>query len=109
MGPPTPSATERAEVSGAASKEVRRLQPVRQRQEALAMRNGPSTKLTVDLPLQSDVRVWREKDGWNGPYKLLAIDGETCTVDMPYGPTNFRTTVVKPYFTDPTDQEAPEE
>jgi hypothetical protein len=109
MDPPSPSVTKRAEAIRAATKEVRRLHAVRQVQEALAMRNGPSTKSTLDLPLQSDVRVWREKDGWNGPYKLLAIDGETCTVDMPYGPTNFRTTVVKPYFTDPTDQEVPEE
>jgi hypothetical protein len=30
------------------------------------MRNGPDTKNTLDLPLQSDVRVWREKEGWAG-------------------------------------------
>jgi hypothetical protein len=110
MDPPSPSVTKRAEAIRAATKEVRRLHAVRQVQEALAIRNGPNTMLTLDLPLQSDVRVWREKDGWNGPYKLLAINGETCTIDMPYGPTNFRTTVVKPYFTEaPTDQEVPEE
>ena len=28
------------------------------------------------------------------------MDGETCTIQMPYGPTNFRSTVVKPYFQD---------
>jgi hypothetical protein len=26
------------------------------------MRNGPSIKATLNLPFQSDVRVWREKD-----------------------------------------------
>ena len=63
------------------------------------MRNGPNTKNTLDLPVQSNVRVWREKDGWKGPFKLLHTDGETCTVNMPYGPANFRSTVVKPYLT----------
>jgi hypothetical protein len=110
MDPPSPSVTKRAEAICAATREVRRLHAERQEQDALAMRNGPDTKVTLDLPLQSDVRVWREKDGWKGPYKLLATNGETCTIDMPYGPTNFRTTVVKPYFTEtPTDQEVPEE
>jgi hypothetical protein len=62
------------------------------------MRNGPNTKPTLDLPINSDVRVWREKGGWKGPYKLLATNGETCTVAMPHGPANFRSTVVKPYY-----------
>jgi hypothetical protein len=68
------------------------------------MRNGPDTKITLDLPLQSDVRVWREKDGWQGPYKLLATEGETCTINMPYRPTKFRSTVVKPYLTEETTE-----
>ena len=73
------------------------------------MRNGPSTKATLNLPLQSDVRVWREKDGWTGPFKLLATDGETCTIDMPHGPTNFRSTVVKPYYILPLPEASQEE
>jgi hypothetical protein len=110
MDPPSPSVTKRAEAIRAATKEVRRLHAERQVQDAIAMRNGPDTRVTLDLPLQSNVRVWREKDGWKGPYKLLATNGETCTIDMPYGPTNFRTTAVKPYYIeDPTDQEVPEE
>ncbi|KAF1964003.1 hypothetical protein BU23DRAFT_585789 [Bimuria novae-zelandiae CBS 107.79] len=44
------------------------------------------------LPLQSEVLVWREKDGWNGPYKIAAIDGHNVTVDMVNGPTTFRST-----------------
>jgi hypothetical protein len=62
------------------------------------MRNGPNTSAILELPIQSDVRVWRENDGWTGPFKLIAVDGETCTIQMPYGPTNFRSIVVKPYF-----------
>lgn len=61
MDPPSPSITKRAEAIRAATKEVRRLHAERQVKDALAMRNGPTTKITLDLPLRSDVRVWREK------------------------------------------------
>jgi hypothetical protein len=106
---PSPSVIQRAEAIRKATKEVRRLHAERQVQDALAMRNGPSTKATLNLPLQSDVRVWREKDGWTGPFKLLATDGETCTIDMPHGPTNFRSTVVKPYYILPLPEASQEE
>jgi hypothetical protein len=95
--PPSPSITERAEATHKAMKEIRHLYAKRQINDALAMRNGPNTEPLLSLPLQSDIRVWREKDGWDGPYKLLAMDGQTCTIQMPYGPANFRSTVVKPY------------
>ncbi|KAJ5379608.1 hypothetical protein N7509_012727 [Penicillium cosmopolitanum] len=98
MDPPSPSVVKRAEAIRAATKEVRRLHAERQVNDALAIRNGPNIITTLNLPLQSDVRVWREKGGWKGPYKLLAVNGETCTVDMPHGPTNFRSTIVKPYY-----------
>ena len=64
----------------------------------LAIRNGPNTISTLSLLILSEVRVWREKDGWNRPYKLLAINGEICIINMPYRPTNFQSTVVKPYY-----------
>jgi hypothetical protein len=98
MDPPSPTIARRAEAIRAATKEVRRLYAKRQVNDALAMRNGPNTMAAVDLPLQSDVRVWRENKGWKGPYKLLATNGETCTIDMQHGLTNFRSTVVKPYY-----------
>jgi hypothetical protein len=62
IDPPSPSVTKRAEAIYAATKEVRRLYAERQVKDALAMRNGPDTKNTLDLSLQSDVRVWREKE-----------------------------------------------
>jgi hypothetical protein len=74
MDPPSPSVVKRAEAIRAATKEVQHLHAERQVQDALAMRNSPDTKVTLDLPLQSDVQVWREKEGWKGPYKLLATD-----------------------------------
>jgi hypothetical protein len=103
---PSPSVVQRAEAIRKVTKEVRRLYAERQIKNALAMRNGPDTKAILNLPLQSDVRVWRKKDGWTGLFKLLAIDGETGTIDMPHGLTNFRLTIVKSYYTLP---EAPQE
>src|SRR4051812_43028410 len=67
------------------------------------MRNGPSTLATLQLPIQSEVRVFREKIGWTEPFKLLATDGETCTIAMDYGPAKFRITNVKPYLRERMD------
>ena len=96
--PPSPSILQRAEALRKATKEVRHLYAERQVKDALQMRNGLVVS-SLKLPIQSDIRVWREKEGWTGPFKLIATDGKTCTVEMPYGPTNFRSTVVKPYST----------
>ena len=105
IDPPSLSIVKRAQAIQVATKEVRRLYAQRQVNDALAMRNGPNTKPTLDLPINSDVRVWREKGGWKGPYKLLATNGETCIVAMPHGPTNFRSTVVKPYYTEEASED----
>ena len=64
------------------------------------MRNGPNTKITLDLPLQLDIRVWRKKEGQKGLYKLIVINGETYTVNMPRGPAKFQSTIVKLYLTE---------
>jgi hypothetical protein len=94
---PSPTIVKRAEAIRMAMKELQRFHAEHQVKDALTARNGPNTAETLNIPLQSDVRVWRERKGWKGPYKLIATDGETCTVEMPYGPTNFRTIVVKPF------------
>lgn len=91
--PPTATITQRAEAIRKAMKEVREINARRQVRDALAMRNGPSTLETLNLPLQSEVKVWREKRGWTGPHILIAREEETCHVQVPYGIANFRTTV----------------
>ena len=98
--PPSPSIITRANAIKKAMAEVRQLKAKRQISNALATRNGPNTFETLNLPLQSEVKVWREKLGWKGPFLLLSRDGETCTVDIDGKPTNFRTVVVKPYYRD---------
>ncbi|POS84684.1 hypothetical protein EPUL_004551 [Erysiphe pulchra] len=54
-----------------------------------------------------DVLVWRvHENSWNGPYKILAVNGETGTVQMPHGPVNFQLVNSKQYNHDhPIDTE----
>ncbi|KAI1680203.1 hypothetical protein KJE20_10843 [Pyrenophora tritici-repentis] len=96
--PPAPSMVRRSEAIQKATKALRKLTAERQVADALNTRNGPATADMLALPLQSEVLVWRESDGWNGPYKIASIDGHNVTVDMVNGPTTFRSTVVKPYY-----------
>jgi hypothetical protein len=42
--------------------------------------------------------VWRKNKRWKGLYKLLATNKETCTIDIQHSLTNFRSTVIKPYY-----------
>ena len=55
----------------------------------LAIRNGLNTISMLSLLILSEVRVWREKYGWNRLYKLLAINSEIYIIDMLYRLTNF--------------------
>jgi hypothetical protein len=65
-----------------------------------------------DLSINSDVLLWREGNigkvgSWRGPYKLVSQDGESCIVELPSGPTPFRSTVVKLFLQDPLDPAEP--
>jgi hypothetical protein len=113
--PPSPSMVKRSEAIQKATKALRKLNAERQVADALNTRNGPATTDMLALPLQSEVLVWRESDGWNGPYKIASIDGHNVTVDMINGPATFRSTIVKPYYrpdhlwSDPDAPHAPRE
>ena len=100
---PSPTVAQRAMAIKKAIAEVQKLRAKRQVADALNTRNGPSTTSVHDLTLNSDVLVWREGNTgqsgkWDGPYKLVGVDGESCTLVLPHGNTTFRTTVVKPYL-----------
>ena len=93
--------------------EIRKLRAERQVADALNMRNGPRTDAVHNLPPNSPVLVWREGNTgqaghWDGPYNLLTVEGETCTVKLPSGPTSFRSTVVKPYLQPESTESDPE-
>lgn len=101
---PSPTVAQRTTAIKKAMIEINKLRAERQIAEALNTRNGPKTDAIHGLPPSSPVLVWREGNTgqaghWDGPFSLLTIEGETCTVELPHGPTIFRSTVVKPYYT----------
>lgn len=101
--PPSPSTVVRAKAIGKAMQEISKLQAQRQVSEALNARNGPRTQNTLSVPIGGEVLVWRiHKKEWSGPHKVLDINNETVTVQLPHGPTQFRSTSVKPYYVDTT-------
>ncbi len=106
----TPTIIQRTATIEKAIDEVRKIRAKNQVADALNTRNKPLMDLVHDLPLNSDVLVWREGNvgqsgKWTGPFKLLGIKGETCKIYLPSGPTEFRSTVVKPYFVDDDNTE----
>jgi hypothetical protein len=110
---PSPTVTQRASAIKRAMEAVRKLRAERQVADALNMRNGPNTSAIQDLPQGSLVLVWREgiagqTSQWEGPFKLLTTEGETCIIQLSNSPTAFRSTSVKPYYyegepTEPAD------
>jgi hypothetical protein len=103
LDPPAPSITQRAQAIRKAMAEIAKLRARKSVNDALHQRNGPNTAPVHDLPLNSEVLVWREGNTgqsgkWTGPYTLLALTGETCKVQLPNGPTEFRSTTIKPYL-----------
>jgi hypothetical protein len=96
---PSPSITKRAEAVNQAMKELRKHMAARQVNAALNARNGPDSVAysPMDLPLQSEVRVWRENGGWQGPFRVVAHNGQNVTLELPNGPATFRFTMVALY------------
>ncbi|KAI1005289.1 hypothetical protein K3495_g2938 [Podosphaera aphanis] len=107
--PPTPSINQRAAAIRRAMTEISKIRAENQVNAALSQRNGPNTSDVHDLPVNSDVLVWRENNSgqgghWDGPYKLVGIENETCKINLPSGPKDFRSTVVRPYNHESTDE-----
>ncbi|SLM40538.1 hypothetical protein LPUS_11357 [Lasallia pustulata] len=58
--------------------------------------------------------IWQECNAgqsgkWTGLFKLLGIDGETCKMELPSGPTDFRSTTVKQYLTEAEEENSGQE
>ncbi|KAI1007041.1 hypothetical protein K3495_g1179 [Podosphaera aphanis] len=102
---PSPTVTERTKALRTATQELERIRATRQVYDALNTRNDLFTTEIHKLPLNFPVLVRRERNSghlgkWDGPFKLLNVDGETCTINMPSGPTQFPITNVKTYLTE---------
>ena len=99
----TPTITQRAVAMRKAMDEVRKSIASRQINDALNTRNGPSTDSIHGLSLNSPVLVFREGNAgqtgsWKGPFRLISMQDESIIVELPSGPTKFRSTSVKPYY-----------
>ncbi|KAI0995528.1 hypothetical protein K3495_g12651 [Podosphaera aphanis] len=96
--PPAITVSQHAMAIKKAMEEVGKLRAKQQVKAALNQRNSPNADHIHSLPIGSQVLVWREKGGWDGPYTLLAINKETCKIQLANHISEFRATVVKPYL-----------
>jgi hypothetical protein len=99
----------RANAVRKAMAEIRKLKARRQMTNALSQRNGPSVAEVKQLPLQNEVRIWRESGSWTDPYRLLARanNGNACIVEINGKSVIFRIIIVKPYHRDEHIMESP--
>ena len=105
---PSTSIVARATAIKKAMADVRKCHAARKVADALNMRNGPLTSHLSELPLNSEVIVYREGRGWDrDPHRLLGMDGQTCQVEINGRAVNFRSTVVRPFLRDPHPIEEP--
>ncbi|RWA03359.1 hypothetical protein EKO27_g11746 [Xylaria grammica] len=96
--PPSPDIVRRAEAVKKAMKMLRDERAKVEINRAINQRNGPISYDVLSLPLRSEVLVWREKKGWDGPYEIQSIEGSDIIIDSTNGPIRFRCTQVKPYY-----------
>ena len=80
LDPPAPSIIEQAAIIQKAIAKIVKLWAKQAVSNALHHRNGPNTTPVHNLPLNSEVLVWRESGNWTGPYRLLAVEDETYYV-----------------------------
>lgn len=102
MDPPAPSITQRASAIRKALEEIQKLRSRRLVSDAFNQTNGSSVVSLHSLPLGSNVLVFGEEQAnqsskWTGPFELIGIENETCTVRLTSGPTKYRSTVVKEF------------
>ena len=80
LDPPTLSITERAAIIRKAIAEIVKVWAKQTINNTLYYYNGPNITLVYNLPLNSKVLIWRKSGNWTRPYRLLAVEDETCYV-----------------------------
>jgi hypothetical protein len=65
--------------------------------------NSPNTKFVMlkSFELGEKVFVWKEKNGWKGPFKVITVANNEITVKAVNGPAIFKSTGVKRYSRTP--------
>ena len=97
---------ERAAAIQKAIVEIVKLQAKQTVNNALYHCNGFDITLVYDLPLNFKVLVWHKSGNWNRPYRLLAVENETCYIQLPSRPIRFKSISIKPYFRPKTTYDA---
>ena len=92
------SVIDRAAIIQKAMAKIVKLQAKQTINSTLYYYNRPNTTLIHNLPLNSKVLIQRKSGNQTRLYYLLAIEGETCRVQLPNRPTSFRSMSIKPYF-----------
>ena len=98
LDPPALSITERAAAIQKAMAKIVKLQAKQTVNNALNHYNRPNMTLVYNLLLNSKVLIWRKSGKQTRPYRLLAIENKTYCIQLPSGPTSFKSTSIKPYF-----------
>jgi hypothetical protein len=98
--PLSPLITKRAKAINQAMKELRKHMAARQVNAALNTRNGLDSAAysPIDLPLQNEMRVWRENGGWQGSFRVVAHNGQNVILELSNGPATFRFMMVASYY-----------
>ena len=98
LDPPASSIIDQATAIRKAMSEIAKLRAKQAVSSALNYCNRPNITLVHDLPLNSEVLIWRKSGNWTSPYHLLSIKGKTCRLQLPSRPTSFRIMSIKPYL-----------
>jgi hypothetical protein len=90
--------------------EVRKLNVIRQLNDALNIRNDSFSILIHNLSLNSDVLVYREKndnqsESWKNSFQLFSVNDESTIIEFSSDLTKFRSTMIKSYYDDNHDLE----
>ena len=98
--------TDRAAVIQKAMAKIVKLRAKQTVNSALYYYNRHNTTLIYNLPLNSKVLIQYKSGNWTRPYYLLAVEDETCYIQLPNRPTSFRSMSIKPYFWSKTSKTA---
>ena len=98
LDPSAPSVIDRAAIIQKAMAEIVKLRAKQTVNNALYYCNGPNITLVYNLPLNSKVLIQCKSGNQTRPYYLLAVEDETCCIQLPSRLISFRSTSVKPYF-----------
>ncbi len=98
MNPPASSISQRAMTIEKAMTEMRKFRAERQVADALNIRNDLIVTPIHDLPLNSDVLIWREDKKWIESFKLLDMNDEICKIELSSESIDFRSTVIKSFL-----------